>query len=55
MHSTILGCASDGFQKNFQNLKICVILKMRKTSTIITIKSYQFCQMYCALRFIDSI
>ena len=56
MHSTILGSASDVFQKTFKNLKICVILKMRKKSTIITvtIKSYQFCQMYCALRFMDS-
>ena len=34
MHSTILGCASDGFHKSFKNLKKCVILRMRKKSTI---------------------
>ena len=34
MHSTILACASDDFQKSFKNLKKCVILEMRKRSTI---------------------
>ena len=34
MHSTILACASDDFQKSFKNLKKCVILKVRKKTTI---------------------
>ena len=34
MHSTILACDSDDFQKSFKNFKKCVILKMRKKSTI---------------------
>ena len=34
MHSTILACASDDLKKSFKNLQKCVILKMRKRSTI---------------------
>ena len=34
MHSIILACASDDFQKSFKNLKKCVISKVRKKSTI---------------------
>ena len=34
MHSTILACASDDFQKSFKNLIKCVILRLRKRSTI---------------------
>ena len=35
MHSTNLESASGDFQKSFKNLKKCVILKVRKKSTII--------------------
>ena len=34
MHSTILACASDDFQKSFKNIKNVLFLKMRKRSTI---------------------
>ena len=34
MHSTILACDSDDFQKSFKNFKKCVILKTRKKSTM---------------------
>ena len=34
MHSTILACDSGDFEKSFKNFKKCVILKMRKKSTI---------------------
>ena len=34
MHWTILASASDDFHRSFKNLKKCVILKVRKKSTI---------------------
>ena len=34
MHLTILACVPGDFQKSFNNLKECVILKLRKKSTI---------------------
>ena len=46
MHSTILECASGGFQKSFKNLKKCVILRMRKKSTI---KMPCLCEYCCIL------